>query len=330
MVLQVFGVLLPVVLLLALGAALRHVGFFDDAFASKLLGLVFYTALPCMLAGSISRAGSLGGVGAATAALCGTACAACALAALLARPLGVPRGALPSFCQTTFRGNAAYVGVPVLSLATAGTAIGEETMRVAMLSLAAYSVLCNVVAVFLLAGGSVARGGVRAPARGRAGAVLSRLLPLLREMAANPLIVGSCAGLALLALRKTAGIELPVPIRKTMSLLGAMATPGALLALGASLSPERLRSSARPAALAVFFKLALCPLLGAAAAAALALPPPHRLAVLVYLACPCSTACYIMDKAMGGDPDLSASAVVLSTALCAVPIALVLVLCGAG
>ena len=145
-------------------------------------------------------------------------------------------------------------------------------------------------------------------------------------MAANPLIVGSLAGLALLALRRGFGVMLPAPVVKTMSLLGAMATPGALLALGASLTPERLRAALRPAALAVAFKLVLCPLLGAAVIAALALPPAHRIAVLVYLACPCSTASYIMDKTMGGDADLSGAAVVLSTVLCSISIAAVLLL----
>ena len=147
-------------------------------------------------------------------------------------------------------------------------------------------------------------------------------------MAKNPLIIGSLAGLALLALRKGAGVTLPGPVLKTMALLGQMATPGALLALGASLSPERFRASLRPVSLAVLFKLALCPLLGAAAAWALGLPPAHRLVVLVYLACPCSTACYIMDQAMGGDADLSGSAVVLSTSICALSLAAVLLGCG--
>ena len=89
MISSVVSILLPVVALLALGATLRRIGFFDEAFASKLLRLVFYTALPCMLAGSISRAGSLEGVGAATAVLCGTAVAVCALAMALSRPLSV-------------------------------------------------------------------------------------------------------------------------------------------------------------------------------------------------------------------------------------------------
>lgn len=320
MLLSVIGILLPVALLLALGAVLRHIHFFDEAFASKLLRLVFYTALPCMLANSISKAGSLGGVGAATAVLCGTAVAVCVLAALLARPLGIKRSSIPSFCQTAFRSNSAYVGVPVLTLATAGTALEEETMRVAMLTLAAYSVLCNVGAVLLLAGcESQANNGA-----GGQQTLKRRIVHIANEIAQNPLIFGSVTGLILLALRRGCGITLPTPITKTMSLLGAMATPGALLALGASLTAERLKASLRPASIAVVFKLVICPLLGVAAAAAFDLPPAHRLAVLVYLACPCSTSSYIMDKAMGGDADLSGAAVVLSTVLCTASIAAVL------
>ena len=272
MLLSVIGILLPVALLLALGAVLRHIRFFDEAFASKLLRLVFYTALPCMLANSISKAGSLGGVGAATAVLCG--------AALLARPLGIKRSSIPSFCQTAFRSNSAYVGVPVLTLATAGTALEEETMRVAMLTLAAYSVLCNVGAVLLLAGcESQANNGA-----GGQQTLKRRIVHIANEIATNPLIFGSVTGLILLALRRGCGITLPTPITKTMSLLGAMATPGALLALGASLTAERLKASLRPASIAVVFKLIICPLLGVAAAAAFNLPPAHRLAVLVYCA----------------------------------------------
>lgn len=317
MFVSVLGILLPVVLLLALGAGLRRVGFFDADFAIKLQKLVFFTSLPCMLAGSISRAESPSGVGAATIVLCGTAVAVCVLGALVARPLGIPPVSIPSFCQTVFRGNDSYVGVPVLALATAGTAMENEVMRVAMLTLVSDSVVCNMVAVFLLSRGS----GDSAMSLWR------RALILVSSMAKNPLVVGSLAGLALLALRKCAGFTLPEPILKTMSLLGQMATPGALLAVGASISPERFQASFRPVSFAVLFKLVFCPLIGAVAAMALSLPPEHRLVVLVYLACPCSTACYIMDQAMGGDADLSGSAVVLSTSLCAISLAVVLLFC---
>lgn len=320
MILSVVPVLLPIVLLLALGAVLRRVGFLDGDFASRLLRLVFYTALPCKLVESISRAESLGGVGAAALALCGVTAASCVIAAAAARVCGIRRSSIPSFCQTAVRGNAAYVGIPVLALATGGTALESDTMRVAALTLAFYSVFCNVGAVLLLAGGNMPDGGGRATG--------ASLPTLLREMATNPLIVGSLAGLALLAIRKTSGVGLPAPIQKTMALLGAMATPGALLSLGASLTPDRLRAALRPAALAVAVKLALCPLLGVAASVALALPPAHRLVVLVFLACPCSTASYIMDKAMGGDAELSGAAVVLSTALCALPAALAVAAAG--
>lgn len=212
MLLSVINILLPVILLFALGMALRRSGFIDEAFASRLLRLVFYTALPCTLIVSISRAESLGGVGGAAFALCGVTAVACGIAALAAQLSAVPRGSVPSLCQTSTRGNAAYVGLPVIALATTGTALEGDAMRVTL----------------------------------------------------------------------------------------------------------------RPAALAVVLKLVVCPLLGAAAVEALGLPPAHRFVVLVYLACPCSTSSYIMDKAMGGDADLSGAAVVLSTVLCAIPAGLVI------
>lgn len=312
MLLSVINILLPVILLLALGVALRRSGFIDEAFASRLLRLVFYTALPCTLIVSISRAESLGGVGGAAFALCGVTAVACGIAALAAQLSAVPRGSVPSLCQTSTRGNAAYVGLPVIALATTGTALEGDAMRVAALVLAFYSVFCNVGAVLLLTGCHRGEGGA------------SGVPAVLRELATNPLITGSLIGLLLLALRKSCGFSLPGPISKTLSLLGAMATPGALLSLGASLTADKLRVTLRPAALAVVLKLVVCPLLGAAAVEALGLPPAHRFVVLVYLACPCSTSSYIMDKAMGGDADLSGAAVVLSTVLCAIPAGLVI------
>ena len=122
-------------------------------------------------------------------------------------------------------------------------------MRVAALTLAFYSVFCNVGAVLLLA---PRRSADDAAGAARSNACATARIPaILREIAANPLIVGSLVGLALLAIRKSCGVAMPGELAKTLSILGAMATPGALLSLGASLTPEKLRASLRPAALAV-------------------------------------------------------------------------------
>ena len=105
-----------------------------------------------------------------------------------------------------------------------------------------------------------------------------------------------------------------------------MATPGSLIALGATLTPDRLRASIADAHKTALLKLVVCPLLGVAVCAALGLPPLHRFIVLCYLACPSAVASYVMAEAMGGDARLAGSAVALTTVYSALSLAAVLLL----
>ena len=136
-------------------------------------------------------------------------------------------------------------------------------------------------------------------------------------MAKNPLIVSCLAGVALLVLRLRTGAGLPAPVAKTVDMFGQMATPGSLLALGASLEPSRVRLAFRGACLSAVFKLALCPLFGAAFCAIVGLPPMHRFVVVAYLACPSAVASFVMAEAMGGDGQLAGASVALTTVLSA-------------
>ena len=75
------------------------------------------------------------------------------------------------------------------------------------------------------------------------------VLPVIRGIVANPMIVSMLAGLAWSALR----LPMPAPAAEFLSLLGAAATPGALFAIGASLAhrpaqcgPGRDETAARP------------------------------------------------------------------------------------
>ena len=148
----------------------------------------------------------------------------------------------------------------------------------------------------------------------------------------NPLILACLSGLALLALRLRLGVSpadwaaSPNPFLKTMRLFGTMATPGSLIALGATLTPDRLRASIADAHKAALLKLVACPLLGLAVCLALGLPPLHRFIVLCYLACPSAVASYVMAEAMGGDARLAGSAVALTTVYSALSLAAVVLL----
>ena len=315
---SVVSILFPVFAMLALGAWLRHSGFLSESFAAGLNKLVFHGALPCFLVDSISRSDPTAGSGRASLALALATVGIAVLAWALAVPMGVSRASRPSFCQTVFRSNNAYVGLPVMALAFAGRPVASEGMALAMLTLAPCLLLYNAMAVVVLT-----RPDETAPP-------LRRFLRVLLGILRNPLILACLGGLALLGIRMRLGLS-PAdwaasgnPFLKTVRLFGTMATPGSLVALGASLTPERLRASVADAHKAAFLKLAVCPLLGLAVCAALGLPSLHRFIVLTYLACPSAVASYVMAEAMGGDARLAGSAVALTTVYSAVPLSAVL------
>ena len=300
-VLHVFGTLAPIYLILALGAWFRHIGFMTAPLASGLNRLVFNVALPCFIVRSIADAPLRGGWVSAAAALAGGTLVVFALAWFLAPAMGISKFSRPSFCQSAFRSNNAYIGIPVMIFAFSGRPDIDAMQSLAMLTLAPCLILYNVSAVAIL---------TRADDEA---ALWPRAVKILAGMCKNPLIIASVAGCALLFLRVKAGVVLPGPLDKTVMTLGQMATPGSILALGASLTPAILRANLRGAHWTALLKLVVAPLAGLAFACALSLPPLHRFVVVCYLACPSAVASFVMAQAMGGDADIAGSSVALTT-----------------
>lgn len=310
----VFGTLFPIYALLALGAWLRHVGFISGDLAKGLNKLVFNVALPCLVAHSIETAPIADGWMKAALALAGGTLAVFALAWFLSPVMGISNFSRPSFCQAVFRSNNAYIGIPVMLFAFDGRPDLGEMSSLAMLTLAPCLILYNVMAVAIL---TKTDGG---------DTFGKRAGKLALGMLKNPLILGCLAGIALLLLRVGCDINLPPPLAKTIRTLGAMATPGSILALGASLTPAILRANLPGAHWAALLKLVAAPLAGLVFAALLALPALHTFVVLCYLACPSAVASFVMAQAMGGDADIAGSSVALTTIYSFISLSLVLLL----
>ena len=300
-ILHVFGTLTPIYAILALGAWLRRIGFISASLASGLNRLVFNVALPCFVARSIAVAPVAAGWERSTLALMGGTLIVFAAAWFLAPAMGISSFSRPSFCQAVFRSNNAYIGIPVMLFAFRDRPDLAEMSSLAMLTLAPCLLLYNVLAVAIL----TRPGAAETPA--------ARARSVARGMLRNPLILASLAGIALLLLRLKAGFTLPAPVDKSIVTLGQMATPGSILALGASLTPDILRANLRGAHWTALLKLVVAPLAGLALATALALPPLHRFVVICYLACPSAVASFVMAQAMGGDADIAGSSVALTT-----------------
>ena len=199
-----------------------------------------------------------------------------------------------SGAQTAFRFNS-YVG-----LAMAERLGGVQAVAWIALLIALCVPLCNVAAVWPLARRSGHHFG--------------------RELARNPLIIATVAGLAANLL----GLRLPEPVNITLTRVGSAALPLGLMAVGAGLQMGALRDGPRLAASFLAIRHAVLPLLAIALVQAAGLPPGQQAVVVAFAALPTASSAYVLATRMGGNGGYVAGLVSLSTliAMVGMPLAL--------
>ncbi|HNX33100.1 MAG TPA: AEC family transporter [Kiritimatiellia bacterium] len=316
MVESVLNSILPVCLLMALGAALRHFRFLPEVFFAQMNRLGFWLLLPTLLFSTIVKAPvSAGGNGLKIALLlCACSVAVTGIGWLTSRMMRLPEGSARALMQAAMRGNLAYTALPVLIYT-----FGENSAAAASAAFALAPTIpfYNFWAVLILTGPKAARAGGAEAGEG-AGHLLRALAAILR----NPLIIGCALGLVTLR----SGLHIPKSIFNAVETLGRAALPCALIALGAGLTPEKMQASLRPALAATALKLVAMPAIGLLLASAFGVGGDLLLITLINLASPCAVTSYVMADQMGADKELAGSAIALSTLLCLPVMALLLLL----
>jgi malate permease and related proteins len=304
---EVLELLGPIFLLVALGAVLQRGGFFRPGVVPGLNRLCYWVALPALILSSLTRGGPGAGDGWASwggrglMVMGATTLLVAALGWVVACALNLRWEDRGTFAQAFFRGNLAFVGLPILLKAPGVDAAGL------MLLLAPMMVLYNVLSVAVLVAS-------------RHGLGWATVRPLAGEWLRNPIIWSSAIG----GLAYARGWMLAGPVGETVGLVGKMAVPLALLTIGAVLAALPTGAWRGVTWAAVAGKVALSPLLGWGLAVALGIEGSERLVLLVGLACPTALISYTMAEQMGGDEALAAQAVVASTAASAGVLALIL------
>lgn len=303
--------LAPVFLIVALGWLLRRRRFLSVGALQDMTRLTYWVGLPCLLFVNIAGARPLlGEAGAIFMVLTAATVAGIVVGYGLARWLGLPRTAIGTFLQAGFRGNLAFVGLPVILYAFAGP--GRDAAAAgatALVALGPMVVLYNVASVLALL---LSRAPISRQALGA----------LYRELQTNPLLLSCLAGVIYAALHW----PLPALVERTGNAVGQMALPLALLCIGGSLASMRLDGQLPWAAAATACKLVLLPLLGFLIARLLGLSPTGMRIALILLACPTASVSYILVAQLGGDKPLASGAILLSTLLAAAPLAAILAL----
>lgn len=304
---HIINSLAPVFLVIGLGAALRATGFLSESFFRGMNRLVFWVALPVLLFHKIAVAEFRGGPAMKVFVVLAAGAAVCIAAAyLLALLLKVPWTARGAYAQAAFRGNLAYVGLPVILYAVGG---GGEIEAIAVLALAPLVPLYQLAAVLVLL---VHAEGPRRPSVGQ----------VAGKTAGNPLLVACVLGGGFAWM----GWALPDWADRSCGAVGQMALPLALLAIGASLTPDRVKGSLLHSISVSAVKVALAPAAGYVVAVWLGISGDALKIAMIYLACPTAVASYVMAEQLGGDDALAGSAVVISTLMALVSLSLVVAL----
>ncbi len=278
--------LLPDFLLILLGWVLCRRTSLNRPVWQAVERLVYYLLFPVLLFNSIVKSplhpGELASLAAATL---GTLATGIALALALGRWPGVDKRLHASGAQIAYRFNS-YIGLALAE--RIGAAQGLAWMALVI----AISVpVANVAAVWPLA-----RHGGQST---------------LRELARNPLVISTLAGLVANAV----GLVLPDAVATTLQRIGLAALPLGLMAVGAGLAFGALKSAPGLAAALLAIRHAVLPMVALALTAALMLPPEQRAIVVVFAALPTSAAAYVLAARMGGDGSFVAGLVTVSTLL---------------
>ena len=131
----------------------------------------------------------------------------------------------------------------------------------------------------------------------------------LKGIVTNPIILGIVAGLLWSALR----LPMPPILEKTVSNIGAVATPMGLMAMGAAFDIRKAFGKARPAIAASVMKLVGFAAVFLPLAVWLGFRREQLVAILIMLGSATTVSCYVMARNMGHEGVLTSSTVMLTT-----------------
>jgi len=297
--------LLPVFLLIALGAVLRRAGLVDPTFLRAADRLIYYVFFPILLFWKIGGTPTDAAlpvvlwVGGVVPLLVVFGLSLAAIAAL-----GMERFQAGAFSQATYRFNT-YVAIAVV-----GNVLGDAGVQRLGELLGLAIPVANVLAVMTLIWFSRQQLDQR-----------QRVRLTLRALISNPLILACVAGMVWARV----GPALPVAVDNTLRLAASITLPLALISIGGSLSLASARGHLAPSLLATALKILVLPAVGYVLLRAMGAGPDDLLIGMLFLAMPASTAMYVLATQLDSDASLSAAIIVVSTVLSFLSLSAVLV-----
>lgn len=292
------NVTLPIFLVMLIGWGLKQIGMLDDHFVSVANKLNFNVTLPFMVIRDLSSVDIREEFEIKFVLFCAVSTTICfwliwAGAKLFLKDKTL-RGA---FVQASFRSSAAVMGLAFINNIYGSSGMGP------MMIIGAVP-LYNIFSVLVLTFEANDEGATRDTGR-----IKKACVNILK----NPIIISIGLGVIFALI----GIKFPVIINKTINSVASLATPLALIALGAGFEGKKAIAKLAPTFASSAIKLVLQPLIFIPIAIWMGFTGEKIIAILIMLAAPATPSCYIMAKNMKNDGVLTASIVVMTTLLAA-------------
>ena len=293
----------PIFLVMVIGYILKQIGMLNDNFVTVANRFNFKVTLPFMLFRDISGVDIRAVFDIRYVLFCALVSTACFWiiwggVKLFLKDQSM-RGA---FVQASFRSSAAVMGLAFIQNMYGSSAMGP-------LMIVSAVPLYNIFSVIVLTFEGARSGEVDPKQKIKAACI---------NIAKNPIILGILAGLIVGLL----GIDFPVIVDKTVNSVAQMATPLALITIGAGFEGRKALAKIRPTIAASMIKLVIQPLIFLPVAAWMGFRGEQMIAILIMLASPTTPSCYIMAKNMDNDDILTSNVIVLTTLLSSVTLTL--------
>lgn len=283
---------IPVFLLMVLGLALRKIGWIDEVFASRMNKFVFRVPLPVLLFQDLATVDFYEMWDGRFVLFCFAVTFLGIVIAGLLSLLLKNRRIQGEFIQASYRSSAALLGIAFIQNIYGSAGI-------APLMIIGSVPLYNIMAVAVLSFFSPERKKLDA----------GTVKKTWKGIVTNPIIIGILIGMIWSLLR----LPLPEIAAKTVSSIGATATPLGLMAMGASFDFRKALGQKGPALAASFLKLIGFCAVFLPIAAAMGFRQEKLVAILIMQGSATTVSCYVMAKNMNHEGTLTSSVVMLTT-----------------
>jgi len=291
---------MPLFLVMFIGFLLRFKAL-DAVTAGRVNWLVFNCALPLMLFRDIANSDFSAALDIKLICIAVVSTLIVFLCTFLIAPKIVKPEEEGAFVQGAFRGNYAILGLQLIA-----NIMGDaQTGKAAVITTFIIPVY-NVLAILALTLKSIDAGQRLSASE----SIKKASINIIK----NPLILGILAGIPFSFLRAgTPQFQLPLFLQSALNSIAGLATPLALLVIGASINTGRIRNKFKPAAIAAVIKLILTPLIFVPIALLTGVTGEQAVILFVLFASPTAVSSYIMAESMGNDGALAANIVLITT-----------------